>query len=147
MAAGIVIPLHYFPVIDAALNGASATLLLAGYLSIRRRRIGAHRAFMLSAAGTSTLFLICYLWYHVHYGVTRFQGLGMIRAFYFALLGSHTVLAAVIVPMVLVTLSRALRGSFAQHRRIARWTLPMWVYVSVTGVLVYWILYHLYPSA
>jgi len=141
-----VIPLHYFPAIDATLNGVSAVLLLAGYLSIRRRRISAHRAFMLSAAGTSTLFLICYLWYHAHHGVTRFQGLGMIRNLYFALLGSHTVLAAVIVPMVLVTLARALRGNFIRHRQIARWTLPLWAYVSVTGVLVYWILYHLHPG-
>ncbi|HEY6291850.1 MAG TPA: DUF420 domain-containing protein [Terriglobia bacterium] len=141
------IPLDYFPAIDATLNGASAVLLMAGYLCIRRHRIKAHRAFMLSAVGTSTLFLLCYLWYHAHHGVTRFQGLGMVRNLYFALLGSHTVLAAAIVPLVLVTLSRALRRNFIRHRQIARWTFPLWVYVSVTGVLVYWILYHLYPGA
>jgi uncharacterized membrane protein YozB (DUF420 family) len=138
-----VIPISYFPVIDATLNAASAVLLLAGYICIRRHRIAAHRACMLSAVGTSTLFLGCYLWYHAHHGVTHFPGLGLLRAFYFGLLGSHTILAAAIVPLVLVTLTRALRRNFSRHRQIARWTLPVWVYVSVTGVLVYWMLYHL----
>jgi len=141
-----VIPLVWFPIIDATLNAASAVLLVAGYLCIRRRRIRAHRALMLSAMGTSSLFLVCYLWYHAHHGITRFRGLGPIRTFYFALLGSHTVLAIAIVPLVLVTLSRALRRNFARHRQLARWTFPIWVYVSITGVLVYLILYHLAPG-
>lgn len=136
------IPLADFPVIDATLNGTSAVLLISGYFCIRRRKVAAHRAFMLSAVGTSTLFLCCYLWYHAHHGVTHFPGVGLIRTAYFALLGSHTVLAAVIVPLVLITLSRALQRNFRRHRQIARWTLPIWVYVSLTGVLVYWILYH-----
>ena len=139
----MLIPLADFPVIDATLNASSAVLLAAGYVCIRRRKIAAHRAFMLSAVGTSTLFLCCYLWYHAHHGVTRFPDLGLIRTFYLLLLGSHTVLATVIVPLVLITLSRALRRNFVRHRQIARWTLPLWVYVSVTGVLVYWMLYHL----
>jgi len=136
------IPLGDFPAIDATLNATSAVLLVAGYLCIRSRKIAAHRACMLSAVGTSTLFLCCYLWYHAHHGVTRFPDLGLIRTFYLLLLGSHTLLAVVIVPLVLITLSRALRRNFARHRQIARWTLPLWVYVSVTGVLVYWMLYH-----
>jgi putative membrane protein len=141
-----VIPISYFPAIDATLNGASAVLLAAGYFFIRRRRIAAHRACMLSALATSTLFLICYLWYHAHHGITRFPKVGFVRDCYLVLLGSHTVLAVVIVPLVLVTLTRALRRNFVRHRQIARWTLPAWFYVSVTGVLVYWMLYHLAPS-
>lgn len=139
----LVIPLAYFPAIDATLNATTAALLVAGYLCIRHRKVSPHRAFMLSAFGTSTLFLVCYLWYHAHHGVTHYPGVGWMRSFYFTLLGSHTVLAAVIVPLVLITLARALRRNFRQHRRIARWTLPIWLYVSVTGVLVYLILYHL----
>lgn len=137
------IPLADFPAIDATLNGASAVLLVSGYVCIRRRKISAHRALMLSAFGTSTLFLCCYLWYHAHHGVTRFPDLGLIRTFYLLLLGSHTLLAAVIVPLILITLSRALKRQFGRHRLIARWTLPLWIYVSLTGVLVYWMLYHL----
>jgi len=98
---------------------------------------------MLTAFSTSVLFLICYLTYHIFHGVTRFPGHGFVRSFYLALLGSHTVLAVVIVPLVLTTLYRALRGRFDRHRRVARWTLPLWFYVSVTGVVVYWMLYHL----
>jgi uncharacterized membrane protein YozB (DUF420 family) len=138
-----VIPLQYFPELDATLNASSAVLLAAGYVAIRRRRVNVHRACMLSAVGTSTLFLVCYLWYHAHHGITRFRGVGWIRTAYLALLGSHTVLAAVIVPLVLITLTRALRRDFRCHRRIARWTLPAWFYVSVTGVVVYWMLYRL----
>ncbi|HEV2176496.1 MAG TPA: DUF420 domain-containing protein [Terriglobia bacterium] len=134
-------PLADFPALDATLNAASAVLLVLGYVFIRRRNATAHKTCMLSAFGTSTLFLICYLWYHAHHGVTHFPGHGTARAFYFALLGSHTTLAAVIVPLVLVTLYRALRRRFALHKRIARWTLPIWFYVSVTGVVVYWMLY------
>jgi putative membrane protein len=138
------LPLSDFPALDAALNAASALLLSLGFVFIRRQQVGAHKVCMLSAFSTSTLFLICYLWYHAHYGVTRFTGRGAVRPFYFALLGSHTILAAAIVPLALVTLSRALRQRFDLHRRIARWTLPLWIYVSVTGVIVYWMLYHLY---
>jgi uncharacterized membrane protein YozB (DUF420 family) len=140
------LPISYFPAIDASLNAASALLLVTGYTCIRRHRVGAHRACMLAAVGTSTLFLVCYLWYHAHHGITRFPQAGVLRTCYLALLGSHTVLAVAIVPLVLVTLARALRRNFRRHRQIARWTLPVWVYVSVTGVLVYWMLYHLVPK-
>ncbi len=136
------IPLSVFPAIDAALNATSAVLLTLGYVCIRRRSVAAHKVCMLSAFTTSTLFLICYLWYHAHHGVTHFQKQGMVRTAYFILLGSHTVLAGAIVPLVLVTLYRALQRTFDRHRRIARWTLPLWLYVSVTGVVVYWMLYH-----
>lgn len=105
--------------------------------------MAAHRLSMLSAFTTSVLFLVCYLWYHAHHGVTHFRGRGLVRGFYFTLLGSHTLLAAVIVPLVLVTLYRALRRRFDRHKHIARWTLPVWLYVSITGVIVYWMLYHL----
>jgi len=135
------VSLSIFPALDATLNAASAILLTLGFVFIRRRKVSAHRACMLSAVGTSTLFLICYLWYHAHHGVTHFPGRGRVRVFYFTLLGSHTVLAAVIVPLVLLTLYRALRRRFDLHKRIARWTLPLWIYVSVTGVVVYWLLY------
>jgi putative membrane protein len=139
------IPLSDFPVVDAALNATSAVLLTLGFVFIRRKNIPAHKVCMLSAFATSSLFLVCYLWYHTHHGVTHFAGQGAVRGFYFTLLGSHTVLAAVIVPLVLMTLYRAFRERFQQHRKIARWTLPLWIYVSVTGVIVYWMLYRLYP--
>ena len=135
------IPLDDFPALDAALNLTSAILLSVGFLFIRRRNVAAHRASMLSAVGTSTLFLVCYLWYHAHHGVTRFPGHGGARAFYLSLLTTHTILAVAIVPLVIVTLIRALRRRFDRHRRIARWALPLWFYVSVTGVVVYWMLY------
>lgn len=138
------IPLSYFPALDAALNGASAVFLFLGFIFIRQKKVTAHKACMISAFASSTFFLVCYLWYHAHHGVTHFAGQGWVRGFYFALLGSHTVLAAVIVPLVLMTLYRALRERFPQHRKVARWALPLWLYVSVTGVLVYWMLYHLY---
>ncbi len=136
----------YFPAVDATLNAASAVLLACGFFFIRRKNIRAHKACMLSALATSVLFLACYLTYHYFHGVTRFPGHGFVRSFYLALLGSHTVLAIVIVPLVLTTLYRAWRQRFDQHRRIARWTLPLWLYVSVTGVAVYWMLYHLRAS-
>lgn len=139
------IPLSDFPVLDAALNATSAVLLTLGFIFIRRKNVTAHKVCMLSAFATSAVFLACYLWYHAHHGVTRFSGQGIARGFYFTLLGSHTVLAAAIVPLVLGTLYRALRGQFQQHRKIARWTFPLWLYVSVTGVIVYWMLYRLYP--
>ncbi|PYV07860.1 MAG: DUF420 domain-containing protein [Acidobacteria bacterium] len=138
------ISLSDLPTIDAALNAASAVLLTLGYFFIRKKNILAHKACMLSAFATSTLFLACYLTYHYFHGTTRFAGRGVVRWFYFSLLGSHTLLAAAIVPLVLVTLYRAWRERFDLHKRIARWTLPLWLYVSVTGVIVYWTLYHLY---
>jgi uncharacterized membrane protein YozB (DUF420 family) len=135
------------PTVNAILNSTCAVLLLLGYIFIRRKRVAAHRACMLAAFVTSVAFLGCYLYYHYAVGSVRFQGQGWIRPIYFSILISHTVLAAAIVPMVLVTLARGLRERFDAHRRIARWTLPIWLYVSVTGVLVYLLLYHLYPSA
>ena len=135
----------YLPHVNAVLNSASALLLISGYFFIRRMRVKAHRNCQVSAVLTSTLFLISYLTYHYYHGATRFPGQGLVRALYFTILTSHTILAIVIVPMVLVTLSRALRGDFERHRKIARWTLPLWIYVSVTGVVVYLMLYHFYP--
>jgi putative membrane protein len=132
----------YLPAVDATLNAASAVLLACGFFFIRRKNIRAHKACMLSAVATSVLFLACYVTYHYSHGVTRFPGRGLVRSLYLALLGSHTVLAVVIAPLVFTTLYRAWRGRFGQHRRIARWTLPLWLYVSVTGVAVYWILHH-----
>ncbi|HYB71925.1 MAG TPA: DUF420 domain-containing protein [Candidatus Sulfotelmatobacter sp.] len=141
------IPLAALPALNAALNGTSACLLVAGFLCIRRKRVTAHKACMLSAVVTSTLFLISYLTYHYHVGSVPFRGQGWSRPVYFSVLSSHTVLAAATLPLVLVTLTRALRGRFQRHARIARWTLPVWLYVSVTGVLVYWMLYHLFAAA
>ncbi len=138
------IPLSALPTLNAALNGASACLLSLGFLCIRRKRVAAHRACMLSAFATSSIFLVSYLTYHYHVGSVPFRGEGWIRPAYFAILISHTVLAAATVPLALITLVRALRGRFDRHARIARWTLPVWLYVSVTGVLVYWMLYHLF---
>ncbi len=137
------IPLSALPTLNAALNGASACLLSLGFLCIRRKRVAAHRACMLSAFATSTIFLVSYLTYHYHVGSVPFRGQGWVRPAYFAILISHTVLAVATVPLALITLVRALRGRFDRHARIARWTLPVWLYVSVTGVLVYWMLYHL----
>jgi putative membrane protein len=126
------------------LNGSSAALLVAGYAMIRSRRIAAHRACMLSAFACSTAFLTSYILYHLHAGVIHFTAQGWIRPVYFTLLGTHTVLAVVILPLALITLSRALSQKFDRHRRIARWTLPLWLYVSVTGVIIYVLLYHIY---
>jgi putative membrane protein len=132
------------PTLNAILNSVSATFLAAGYVFIRQKKIGAHRSCMVSAFITSTLFLISYLVYHYHHGATTFQGQGIVRVVYLTVLATHTVLATAIVPMILVTFMRALRERFDRHRRIARWTLPLWFYVSVTGVVVYLMLYHLY---
>jgi uncharacterized membrane protein YozB (DUF420 family) len=133
--------LSIFPALNASLNGVSGLLLVIGHSFIRRKRVVAHRFCMLAAFASSTVFLCCYLYYHFHAGVIRFQGHGWIRPVYFTLLLSHTVLAIVVVPMVLVTLSRALRSDFERHRAIARWTYPIWLYVSATGVLVYFFVY------
>lgn len=137
-------PLASLPKLDAALNACCAFFLLAGYAFIRRGKIQFHRACMLTAFACSVAFLYFYLYYHAHAGLVRFGGRGLIRPLYFALLLSHTILAAAIVPLVLITLAFALRRKFAQHRRIARWTLPIWLYVSVTGVVIYWLLFQVY---
>lgn len=134
-----------FPAINASLNAASAVLITIGVALIRRGRRRAHQAFMIAAVSTSSLFLASYLYYHAHVGATRFPAHGWIRPVYFAILLTHTVLAAAIVPMVIVTLSRALRGRFDRHRALARWTYPAWLYVSVTGVVIYVLLYRLTP--
>ncbi len=134
------------PTLNAILNSISAILLTTGYVFIRQKKISAHRACMISAFATSTLFLISYLFYHYHHGATSFPGQGIVRLIYFTVLITHTILAAAIVPMILVTFARALRERFDRHRKIARWTLPIWLYVSVTGVFVYLMLYHIYPG-
>jgi uncharacterized membrane protein YozB (DUF420 family) len=135
-----------FPVINATLNGASAVLLVTAHGMIKQGRVAAHRALMLTAIATSSLFLISYLYYHAHVGSVRFQGQGWSRPVYFSILISHTILAAAIVPLVIITLVRALRERFDQHRAIARWTYPLWLYVSVTGVVIYFMLYHLFAA-
>jgi uncharacterized membrane protein YozB (DUF420 family) len=131
------------PNLNAVLNATSAVLLLTGWWLIRRGRRVAHRRAMLAALATSSLFLVSYLAYHFEVGSVRFTGQGLIRTVYFAILISHTVLAVAIVPLVLVTLARALRGRFEAHRSLARITLPLWLWVSVSGVVVYWMLYRL----
>ncbi len=138
--------IHALPTINALLNTTSALFLVLGYFLIRRRNLPAHRACMLIALAASAAFFLSYTIYHAQVGATKFVGKGWVRLFYFAILFSHTVLAVVIVPMVLVTLYRAFRNDFQRHRRIARWTLPLWLYVSVTGVLIYLMLYHWFPS-
>jgi uncharacterized membrane protein YozB (DUF420 family) len=137
------LPLSDLPAVNATLNSASALLLAAGYLFIRRGAVAAHRRCMLAALTASSLFLTSYLIYHYNVGSVPFAGRGWIRGVYFTILISHTILAVVIVPLVLITLTRALKANFLRHRAIARWTLPLWFYVSVTGVVVYWMLYRL----
>jgi len=132
------------PHLNAALNATSGLLLLAGLYFISRGNVRAHRASMLSALAVSALFLVSYVVYHAQYGSVKFQGQGLARPVYFFILITHVILAAAIVPLVFVTARRALRGDFARHRAIARWTYPLWLYVSVTGVVVYWMLYHAY---
>jgi putative membrane protein len=130
--------------LNATLNGISAVLLAGGYAAIRNGKIAIHKKFMLSAFTVSTIFLISYLVYHYRVGHVRFQGQGWIRPVYFTLLISHTILAITIVPLILVTLRRAWLEKFDKHRMIARWTFPLWMYVSVTGVIVYILLYVIY---
>lgn len=132
-----------WPSLNALLNGASACLLATGWLLIRRGRRQAHRRAMLGALAASSLFLVSYLAYHSQVGSVRFSGQGPIRVLYFALLLSHTVLAAAILPLVLVTVVRGLRGRFDAHRRVARLTAPLWLWVSASGVAVYWMLYRM----
>lgn len=135
-----------FPVLNASLNAASAMLITAGYLFIRRKLVVQHRICMLTAVGTASLFLMSYIYYHFNVGSVRFQGTGWTRTLYFSILLSHTVLAASLVVLVPITLSRALRDKFDRHRKIARWTYPIWMYVSVTGVVIYVMLYHLFAK-
>jgi uncharacterized membrane protein YozB (DUF420 family) len=135
-----------FPALNATLNGASAVLITTGRALIRRKKIKLHRACMIAAVFTSSLFLSSYLYYHAHVGSVRFPGQGWVRRAYFALLISHTVLAAAVVPLVLLSLIAALRGRFERHRRIVRWAYPIWLYVSVTGVVVYVMLYQIYGA-
>jgi putative membrane protein len=140
------------PAVNGSLNGLSAVFLSAGYFFIRRKQVTAHRNCMIAAFITSTVFLICYLTYHfylayhLHRGPTRFTDPAWFRPIYLILLGTHTLLAVVIVPMVLITLNRALRQRYELHRKIARWTWPLWMYVSVTGVLIYFLLYQIFPQ-
>lgn len=140
------IPLTALPALNATLNGASALLLAGGYLAIRRRHVRVHRACMLTAFTTSILFLVSYVTYHLHAGTTHFTGRGWVRPLYFTILGTHTFLAALIPPLALVTVTFALKGRFVRHARLARWTLPAWLYVSVTGVVIYVMLYHLFRA-
>lgn len=133
--------LHDLPAVNATLNALSGVFLLVGYALIRTRRIGLHRRWMIAAFVTSSLFLVCYVVYHAQVGSVRFTRHGFVRPLYFSILITHVTLAAVVLPLAIVTLSRGLAARFPQHRRIARWTFPIWLYVSVTGVLVYVLLY------
>ena len=140
--------LHDFPALNAGLNGTAAVLLTAGFILIKRKNVTAHRAAMLAAFTVSVAFLSCYVAYHLQAGAhTPFGGTGWIRPAYFAMLVSHILLAMAIVPLIMVTLTLALRGRFDRHRAWARWTFPLWYYVSVTGVLIYFFLYRWWPAA
>jgi uncharacterized membrane protein YozB (DUF420 family) len=131
------------PALNATLNGLSACLLTAGYLFIRRGKRRAHKRCMLAALTASALFLVSYVTYHYHAGSRPFEGRGPIRAVYFTVLITHVLLAFTILPLALITATRGLRSQFDRHVRVARWTLPIWLYVSATGVIVYWMLYRL----
>jgi uncharacterized membrane protein YozB (DUF420 family) len=137
------ISIHDLPAVNATLNATAALLLVWGYILIRRRSIAAHRRVMLAAFATSSVFLCCYLIYHYNVGSVRFPRTGMVRTVYLSILTTHTALAAAVPPLAIITLNRGLRERFDRHRRIARWTLPVWLYVSVTGVVVYWMLYRM----
>jgi putative membrane protein len=135
-----------FPALNATLNGASAILLTTGRVLIGRKRIALHRACMIAAFVTSSIFLASYLYYHAHVGSVRFPGQGWVRPVYFGILISHTILAAAVVPLVLLSLNYGLRSRFDRHRKISRWTFPVWLYVSITGVVVYIMLYRIYGA-
>ena len=139
--------IHDLPLLNALLIGSSALCLLAGFYFIRRLEIRKHRVCMIAAFVCSALFLISYVVYHANVGSIRFAGEGSVRALYFTILVSHTLLAATVPALAIITLRRALRARFEQHRKIARWVLPVWLYVSVTGVVIYLMLYRIYPSA
>jgi uncharacterized membrane protein YozB (DUF420 family) len=132
------------PAVNATLNGISAVLLMIGFVLVRQRKLEQHRRVMIAAFSTSVLFLICYVIYHANVGSKRFPGQGPIRGVYFFVLITHIVLAALVPPMAIITLVRGLRARYDTHRRIARWTLPIWLYVSVTGVIVYVMLYRMF---
>src|SRR3954471_18142337 len=132
---------HDLPAVNATLNALSGVLLLVAYVLIRNRRIDRHRQVMIAAFATSSLFLVCYVVYHAQVGSVRFPRQGLVRPLYFTILITHVTLAAAVLPLAIVTLSRGLKARYARHRHIARWTLPIWIYVSVTGVLVYVLLY------
>lgn len=134
------------PPLNAVLNATAACFLTMGYVFIRSKNVGRHRVSMMLAFVSSAAFLVSYLVYHYHVGSVAFTGQGWARPVYFLILITHIILAAAILPLALVTLRRALRHDFARHRQIARWTLPLWLYVSATGVLIYWMLYWAYPS-
>jgi putative membrane protein len=136
---------YNLPAINATLNGTSAVFLLTGYFLIRSGKVLAHKTCMLIAFGCSAIFLVGYLYYHFSVGLVRFGGEGWIRPVYFTILTTHTILAIIIVPLVIITLSRALQERFDRHRAIAIWTFPLWMYVGVTGVIVYFLLYRIYP--
>jgi len=133
--------IHDLPAINATLNGISGVLLIVGYVLMRAGRIDLHRRVMLAAFVTSSVFLVCYVIYHAQVGSVRFTRQGNVRPLYFTILITHVTLAAVTLPLAIVTLSRGLKGRYVKHRAIARWALPIWLYVSVTGVLVYVLLY------
>ncbi len=137
----------FFPALNASLNGTSAVLLVTGRYMIARGRMAAHRACMIAAVTASALFLFCYLYFHFRAGNILFLGQGVWRTIYFAILIPHVTLAIVIVPMVIITLNRGLRARYDRHRIIARWTFPLWMYVSVTGVIVYFMLYQWFPHS
>jgi putative membrane protein len=135
------VTVHDLPAVNATLNAIAGVLLVVAYVFIRQRRIDAHRRTMLAAFTTSSLFLICYVIYHAQVGSVRFTRQGFVRPLYFTVLISHVTLAAAVLPLAIITLSRGLKARFDRHRAIARWTLPIWLYVSITGVLVYVLLY------
>jgi len=137
----ISLTVHDLPAVNATLNGISGILLVIAYALIRARRIEQHRRVMIAAFAASSLFLVCYVVYHAQVGSVRFTRQGFVRPIYFTILVTHVVLAAAVLPMAIITLSRGLKGRYAHHRRIARWTFPIWLYVSITGVLVYVLLY------
>jgi uncharacterized membrane protein YozB (DUF420 family) len=132
---------HDLPAVNASLNALSGLLLLIGYIFIRNGQVAAHRRCMIAAFSTSSLFLLCYVIYHAQVGSVRFVRHGFVRPLYYTILITHVTLAAVVLPFAIVTLSRGLKAKYAKHRMVARWTWPMWMYVSVTGVLVYVLLY------
>jgi uncharacterized membrane protein YozB (DUF420 family) len=132
---------HALPAVNATLNAIAGVLLVIGYILISRRRIDAHRRVMIAAFTTSSLFLVCYVIYHAQVGSVPFTRQGFVRPLYFAILVTHVTLAATVLPLAIITLSRGLKARFDRHRAIARWTLPIWLYVSITGVLVYVLLY------
>ena len=135
--------LHDMPALNAFLNGSSFILLLCGFFFIKRGKITVHKSFMIAALSVSILFLISYLVYHFQVGSVRFTKEGWIRPLYFSILTTHTILAMAVPPLAAITLFRALKERFPKHKKIARWTLPIWMYVSVTGVVIYWMLYQL----